>query len=1026
MLKRLIIYCLSWAVSAPLLAQILTTDPVFPSQNNQVTIYFDATQGSGGLANCNCDVYLHTGVITSQSTGPSDWKYVVTTWGQANAAWKMTPVAGQPNKYSYVIGPSVRAYYNIPQGEEALKLAFVFRNANGSREGKNTGGSDIFYDLYPENTGLTTNLLSPGQSSLSVALGQTIEVNGAASVASNLFLYDNGALIAQAANAVSLTHDLYADEAGSHLVQFIAVNGPVSDTSFFNYEASLQATFTQPANSFLLVNPGQNITVTGTAYVPASLRLLDNGVQVAAENNAESISFNFTANGAIHQIDLEATYDGETVVRSLVYMSSSQQTLQNPPQTYRDGITHLSESSVFLQLHAPNKLVAAVLGDFNNWQPRSDHIMKKSSDGATYWLQINGLTPGQNYTFQYLIDGQIRIADPHSTLVLDPNHDPFIPAETYPDLPAYPTGKGDGIVTLIQPGATPYDWQVESFQAPDKDNLVIYELLLRDFLGRHDYTTLIDTLDYLERLGINAIELMPVSEFEANQSWGYNPSFHQALDKYYGPIPEFKRFIDDCHARGIAVILDVVYNHAFSQSPLAQLHWDPVNFRPTPANPWLNPTARHPFNVGYDFNHESPSTKRYVDQVLQYWLEEFRVDGFRFDLSKGFTQKFNTDVGAWGQYDASRISILKHYADVVWNVDPDAYVILEHFADNSEETELINYGMLSWGGGGIHNQYLEAAMGYPSNLTGASHASRDWSLPHLIAYMESHDEERMMYKNLQFGNSSGNYDVKDFITALRRAELAAAFFYPIPGPKMLWQFGELGFDYSINRCEDGTISGDCRLSNKPIRWDFYQSPSRRKLFETVRSLIHLKTAYPVFKTNDFDLLLSGSIKRIFLYSNDMDVAIQGNFGVTAANTGPAFPQTGWWYEYFTGDSLQVENTDLTLNFAPGEYRLYTNIRLNEPPGGFVRSTELVKDYFNLSLAPNPASGPVGIRFTLPAAGETRIEIYDISGRLVAVPLNERLPGGQHQVVWNDRVSPGVYAVQLRVGNRVEVEEIIFK
>lgn len=1026
MLKRLILCCLYGVVSASLWAQVLTTTPVFPSQTDQVTLYFDATQGTGGLANCNCEVYLHTGVITAQSTGPSDWKYVVTTWGQANAAWKMTPVAGQPNKYSYVIGPSVRAYYNIPQGEEALKLAFVFRDATGAKEGKDTGGSDIFYDLYPENTGLTTNLLSPGQPSLSVALGQTIEVNGAASVASNLFLYDNGELIAQASSAVSLTHDLYADESGAHLVQFIAVNGTASDTAVFNYEASLQAAFTQPTGSFLLVNPGQNIPVSGTAYVPASLRLLDNGVEVAAANNAEAISFNFTANGAIHQIDLEATYGGETVVRSLVYMSSSQQTLQNPPQTYRDGITYLSDSSVFLQLHAPNKLVSAVLGDFTNWQPRSDYIMKKSTDGATYWLQVDGLTPGQNYTFQYLVDGQIRIADPHSTTVLDPNHDPFIPAETYPDLPAYPTGKTTGIVSLIQPGATPYDWKVESFQSPQKTELVIYELLLRDFLGRHDYTTLIDTLDYLERLGITAIELMPVSEFEGNNSWGYNPSFHQALDKYYGPAHEFKRFIDDCHERGIAVILDVVYNHAFDQSPLAQLHWDAVNFRPTPANPWLNPTARHPFNVGHDFNHESPSTKRYVDQVLQYWLEEFRVDGFRFDLSKGFTQKFNTDVGAWGQYDASRIAILKHYADVIWDVDPDAYMIIEHFAENSEEIELTSYGMMSWGGGGIQNQYLEGAMGYPSDLSGASYTSRGWTVPHLIPYMESHDEERMMFKNVQFGNSSGSYNVKDFITALRRAELAAAFFYPLPGPKMLWQFGELGFDYSINRCEDGTISENCRLSDKPVRWDFYQSPSRRKLFETVRSLIHLKTNYPVFKTQDFDFFLSGSAKRIFLHSNDMEVAIQGNFGVTAVNITSAFPETGWWYEYFTGDSIQVENTDLTLSFAPGEYRLYTNVRLDEPPGGFVPSTELVRDYFKLTLAPNPASGPVDIRFTLPAGGETRLEIYRIDGQLADVPLDQKLPGGHHLVTWNEVVSPGVYVVQLRVGNRVEVREMVVK
>ena len=130
---------------------------------------------------------------------------------------------------------------------------------------------------------------------------------------------------------------------------------------------------------------------------------------------------------------------------------------------------------------------------------------------------------------------------------------------------------------------------------------MIYELMLRDFLQDHSYTSLIDTLDYFERLGINAIELMPIQEFEGNQSWGYNPSFHMAVDKYYGTRDQLRTFIDSAHARGIAVILDVVFNHAFSQSPLAQLYWDEANFRPAANNPWLNVTARHPFNVGYDF-----------------------------------------------------------------------------------------------------------------------------------------------------------------------------------------------------------------------------------------------------------------------------------------------------------------------------------------------------------------------------------------------------------------------------------------
>ena len=116
------------------IAQLIWADPVFPLDSEPVIIFFDATQGTGGLANCNCDVYLHTGVITDQSTNPSDWKHVVTSWGVANDDWKMTPVSGQDNVYSYDFMPDIRNYYGVPMNEIIEQMAFVFRNANGSLE----------------------------------------------------------------------------------------------------------------------------------------------------------------------------------------------------------------------------------------------------------------------------------------------------------------------------------------------------------------------------------------------------------------------------------------------------------------------------------------------------------------------------------------------------------------------------------------------------------------------------------------------------------------------------------------------------------------------------------------------------------------------------------------------------------------------------------------------------------------------------------------------------------------------------
>jgi len=157
----------------------------------------------------------------------------------------------------------------------------------------------------------------------------------------------------------------------------------------------------------------------------------------------------------------------------------------------------------------------------------------------------------------------------------------------------------------FQTGLSPYSWQITDFEKPPTEKLVIYELLIRDFLETHDYKTLRDTLSYLKSLGVNAIELMPVMEFSGNNSWGYNPIYHLAVDKYYGLTNDFKSFVDSAHANGIAVILDMVLNQCDNLSPLAMLYWDKANNRPAVNNPWLNPIATHPFNVFNDFNHES-------------------------------------------------------------------------------------------------------------------------------------------------------------------------------------------------------------------------------------------------------------------------------------------------------------------------------------------------------------------------------------------------------------------------------------
>ena len=507
-------------------------------------------------------------------------------------------------------------------------------------------------------------------------------------------------------------------------------------------------------------------------------------------------------------------------------------------------------------------------------------------------------------------------------------------------------------------------------------------MLVRDFVGTKSFKTVMDTLDYLQNLGINAIELMPINEFEGNLSWGYNPSFHMALDKQYGNAAMFKAMVNECHKRGIAVISDAVFNHAFGQSPLVQMYWDTNTGKPAASAIYANPDAKHPFNVGYDLNHESEYVKAFVDQVLAYWVDEYHLDGFRFDLSKGFTQTPSTDDSVFRKYDVKRIAALKRIADSLWVKDQDTYVILEHFAENTEEKELAEYGMMVWSNMG-HN-FNEGTMGFTtagkSDVSGLDYRRRTFTKPHQVSYMESHDEERFFYKHTQFGNIQGDYSTRVKENILLRIGAAATIFFGVPGPKMMWQFGELGYEYSINRCPDGTISNDCRLAEKPLRWDYLQDIERYRLYTTYATMLQLRNTHEVFHTNNFTLNGRDAFKQVKLESDTLNVVIASSFEMTPTNQTVNFAHGGTWYELYSGQTVEVPTGGNTsIAFKPGEYRVYFDRNIMKP--------DITLDQVETSLAaeitlfPNPSSQYISLH--LPA--NVKLENYrcfDFSGKLV--------------------------------------------
>ena len=600
------------------------------------------------------------------------------------------------------------------------------------------------------------------------------------------------------------------------------------------------------------------------------------------------------------------------------------------PANVKHGINIIDNSTVTFVLYDKDnnqnhKDFAHVVGDFNDWTLSNTDKSQMSRDetAGTWWITLTGLDSSKEYAFQYYVGAKsgdpIRLPDAYSRKILDPDNDKFISASTYPDNKAYPA-KGIGIVSVFKIKKDTYTWKVSNFVAPQVDNMVIYEMLLRDFTTSGDLNGAMQKLEYLKSLGVNAIELMPVQEFDGNDSWGYNPAFFFAMDKAYGTDKMYKDFIDACHQKGMAVILDVVYNHATGAHPFAKLYWNSSNNKTTSNNPWFNVDAPHPYSVFHDFNHEEPLVREFVKRNLKFLLEEYNIDGFRFDLTKGFTQN-KTNEGNAGNYDASRIAILKDYNAAIKKVKPETYVILEHFCDNKEETELSKDEMMVWRN--MNNAFKQSAMGKyeGSDFSGLYYGT---SRPEnsLVSYMESHDEERTAYMQLKDGFG---YLKTDLAPRISQLATNAAFFFTVPGPKMIWQFGELGYDISIDQ--------NGRTGRKPVKWEYYDNAERKKLHNTYTKLMEFRNANPNLFTPESPAPLKwqvsttnwGNGRFLTLSKSNQHVVVIGNFTNSDGKYTTTFPVTGEWYNYMNPtEKLQVNTSTMDISVSANNFKMYTS------------------------------------------------------------------------------------------------------
>ena len=408
------------------------------------------------------------------------------------------------------------------------------------------------------------------------------------------------------------------------------------------------------------------------------------------------------------------------------------------------GINYNVDGSVTLVLNEKAKDgshydYCYLIGEATEWKRDHTYAMKRDDQKGCWWYTISAdkIDPDKEYMFQYHVgmadnSKHFRVTDPYTEIVYDGWNDKYISSTTYPNLPEFPKDTKQ-LVSAFKVNRDAYNWEVPQFHVKDGNDLIIYELLLRDFTKTQDLNGAMTKLDYLKDLGITAIELMPVQEFDGNESWGYDVTHYFALDKAYGTRQTYKKFIDECHKRGIAVIFDVVYNHVTGNGPMAKLYYE--GSKTTYNNPWFNVDAPHQFSVFHDWNHENLEVREYIKSSLRYLLNEYHIDGFRFDLTKGFTQ----NSGMEGSYDQSRVDILKDYNNAIKEVKSDAIVILEHFVD-PENVELGNNGMKVWRN--LNGEFKEIGRGGNADLGRLREGYEPFGT--FVSFMESHDEERML------------------------------------------------------------------------------------------------------------------------------------------------------------------------------------------------------------------------------------------------------------------------------------------
>lgn len=412
---------------------------------------------------------------------------------------------------------------------------------------------------------------------------------------------------------------------------------------------------------------------------------------------------------------------------------------------------------------------------------------------------------------------------------------------------------GTGKLSAITAGYQPHVWAESevAWKVPALDDLVMYELMLNEFGGGVEGT--VERLDYLADLGVNCIEVMPVSNVSNTIDWGFLPIGYFGVDERLGNRKDLQQLVEAAHARGIAVILDVVYGHtsdAFAYSYVYR------NLR-YHENPFMGPFAKDYFGESTDFRRKI--TQDFFYTVNHHWLAAYHADGFRYDCVPNYWDGATGDGYANLTYSTYRFVEATrgggHWQRFFTGDGGPHLVQCAEQLEGPVEILQSTYSNCTW-----QNETLGAAegaargsadaltdlgfrlglLGYPTERT----VDGDTIEKSALQYVENHDHSRFV---CNFGTTAADDDLlrEGFRDRWYRVQPYLIALFTGRGIPMLWQGQELGENYFVPESGFGRVA-----LFRPVRWDYFYDTIGRSAVSLVRKLVALRRDLPQLRTGD--------------------------------------------------------------------------------------------------------------------------------------------------------------------------------